>query len=204
MGRLLLLAIAAIVVTSGLAVVAAVVLGLLIFIGGPGAVEFCDDRAVLVDSSQADTFQRKWDAFNDTLDGGEPASVVFDESEVSSRAVAFLEEKDAPLEDVLICLFKDEGEASGKVTIPGIDGVPVLGAIFGDLNFRIAGTVDLSGDSPEVVISNIDVGSVPGPIADRFEGLIRGIANDQLDDLEIEHRYRLGIGDGVALIGGEP
>ncbi len=56
--------------------------------------------ALSVSAANAASFQQKWDDFDALLDGGTPSSVVFNESEVSSRANQyFTEESDLDLID---------------------------------------------------------------------------------------------------------
>ena len=191
--RAFLYMVLALVVVFGVSVIAAVVIALLALMGSVGACGG-DTRLVEVSPSLATQFQDKWDAFNDSLEAGQPATVVFNESEVTSRGTTFLEEKDAPISGLKVCLNPGEGEATAKIDVP----------FFGDVDVMVRGTVDLSGSTPKVDIRDIQVGGVPDFIADRIKGQIRSVINDQLDDLDIEHRYDLQIGAGQASISGQP
>ena len=193
MGRAFLYLVLTLVLVFGVGIVAAIAIVLLALMGSAGA---CGGDQRLVESSPAlaAQFQGKWDGFNASLEAGQPARVVFDESEVTSRGTAFLEEKNAPISGLKVCLNAGEGEASGKVDLP----------FFGDMDVKVRGTVDLRGGTPKVDIRDIQVGGVPGFVADRVKGRIRSVINDQLDDLDIEHRYDLSIGEGAASIAGQP
>src|SRR5574341_1872671 len=112
-------------------------------------------RGVSNDSSVAATWDSKWDTFDGQLDGGQSAKVTFSESEVTARATAFLKEKDAPVEDVIICFHNGDAEARGKVKLPALGDIPVLGSAF-ETNVKLRGTMDMSGEHPQIVITKIE------------------------------------------------
>ena len=188
--RLVLAAIGAIV---GVVVVLVVLVVLAAFVGSPGG---CDsgDREVQISSALAQQLQAKLDRFDEQLDAGQPASFTFDESEATSRGHEFLEEKDAPIEDLKVCFNPEGPSASGKVSA-------ALGL---DLDVKVSGKVNLSGEHPRVDDIDIDAGRVPGFITGGLEGLIKDVINDQLDHIDIEHRLTITFTEGTATLSGQP
>jgi hypothetical protein len=163
------------------------------FVGSPGE---CDsgDREVVVNSALAQQLQDKLDTFDEQLDAGQAASFTFDESEATSRGIEFLEENNAPIDDLKVCFNSDGPSASGKVSaVAGLD-----------LDVKASGKVDLSGAHPRVDDLNIDVGKVPGFVTGGLEGLIKGVINDQLDHIDVEHRLTITFGEGTATLSGQP
>ena len=177
----------------GVVVVVVVVVVVMAFVGSPGE---CDSggRDVQVSSALAAQLQAKLDDFDDQLDAGQAASITFDESEATSRGQEYLDDKDAPIEDVKICFNPQGPSASGKVTVVG--GL--------NLDVKVSGTVDLSGDHLRVEDLDIDVGQVPGFLPGGLEGLVEDVINDQLDDIGSEHRLSITFGAGTATLSGQP
>jgi hypothetical protein len=157
-----------------------------------------DDPALAAD------WQASWDAFNAALDAGQESSVSFDESHVTSRANTFLDEKDVPVvSDVTICFGDGTAEAYGKAEVPGLAGVPIFGGLF-DAKARIRGTMDLSGSEPMIEIDDLDVGNVPGPVANRVRDRIEDAVNDALADFDVEHHYTVTFTEGLVTVAGTP
>lgn len=181
----------------GVVIVVPVVVAVALFaaavLGSPGD---CDsgDRQVNVSSADAAAFQAKLDDLNDQLDAGRPASFQFTESEATSRAVQFLEEHDAPIDNLKVCFRENQASASGTIDMP-----------FGpDADAKLTGTLDLSGDTPKLNV-DIDVGSVPGFVTGAVEWLVERIADDQLTEIDLEeHDYSLEFGEGTATLSGTP
>jgi hypothetical protein len=188
--RLVLAAIGGIVTVVVVLVVLVVVMA---FAGSPGE---CDsgDREVQVNPAAAQQFQAKLDQFDEQLDAGQPASITFDESEATSRGREFLDERDAPIDDLKICLNPEGPSASGRVDV----------AIGLDLDVKVSGSADLTGAHPRVDDIDIDVGRVPGFIPGGLEGLVEDVINDQLDHIDIEHRLSISFGEGTATLSGQP
>jgi hypothetical protein len=188
--RLVLAVVGGIVGVVTLVVVLAV---LAAFAGSPGE---CDsaDREVVVSSALAEALQDKLDTFDEQLDAGQAASFTFDESEATSRGIEFLEENNAPIDDLKVCFNSDGPSASGKVSaVAGLD-----------LDVKASGNVDLSGEHPRVDDLDIDVGRVPGFVTGGLEGLIKDVINDQLDHIDVEHRLTITFGEGTATLSGQP
>lgn len=184
----------ALLVLVGAVAAAAAVLLLLAVLGSVGECGG-EGRLVVITAEHSSAFQGKWDMFDATLDGGNPATVSFNESEVTSRATAYLEEKDAPIKGLKVCIYPGEGEASGKIKTP----------FFGlEVSALVRGTVDLSGAQPKAEISEIKIGGAPGFVSGLIEGFVGGLIDDQLEDIDLEHRYSLDLADGTANVGGQP
>ena len=188
--RLVLAIVGAVV---GVVVVLAALTALAAFVGSPGE---CDsgDREVESSSALAQQFQAKLDDFEAELDAGQAASFTFDESEATSRGREFLEEENAPIEDLKVCFNPEGPSASGKLSA-------VLGL---DVTVKVSGDLDLSGEHPRIDDLDIDIGSVPGFITDGLEGIVKGVINDQPDHIDVEHQLSMTFGEGTATLSGQP
>ena len=188
--RLVLAAVGAITGVVTLVVVLAV---LAAFVGSPGE---CDsgDREVVVSSALAQQLQDKLDTFDEQLDAGQAASFTFDESEATSRGQQFLDDENAPIDDLKICFHPEGPSASGKLSA-------VLGL---DVTVKVSGDLDLSGEHPRIDDLDIDIGSVPGFITGGLEGIVKGVINDQPDHIDVEHQLSITFGEGTATLSGQP
>jgi hypothetical protein len=181
-------------VLLGIAAVVAVVGFLLAITGGPGA---CTPGGgpVTVSQAQAEAFQTKWRAFEDTLDGGSPATVTFTESEITSRAKERLDEVGRDFRDLRVCVRQARAEATAKLDLPGFAG----------FQGRVVGSVDLTTPHPVVRIDDVSVGSVPGLLMGPFEGLLERALDKVLENVDLEHRaYTITLTDGAVRIDGRP
>jgi hypothetical protein len=160
--------------------------------GGPDECEAGGGPIVVSDAS-AEAFDRKWDAFEAALDGGSPASVAFNESEVTSRVDAWNDEKDI-FEEIRVCIHDGYGEATGA-----LDGAGVV-----DAAFRITGTVELAGEHPAVHIDDGDLGNVPGPLLAALEDLAEHPIEEALDEIDLDHDYTMTYTEGEVRIDGRP
>ena len=163
------------------------------FVGSPGG---CDsgDREVQTSDALAQQFQGKLDAFNDQLDAGQAASFTFDESEATSRGRQFLEDENAPIEDLKVCFNPEGPSASGNLSA-------ALGL---DVSVKVSGHLDFSGEHPRVDDLDIDVGGAPGFITGGFEGIVQDVINDQLAHIDSEHQLAITFGEGTATLSGQP
>jgi len=188
--RLVLAAVGAI---TGVVVLVVVLTALAAFAGSPGE---CDsgEREVEVSSALAQQLQDKLDDFDERLDAGQAASFTFDESEATSRGREFLEEKNAPIDDLKVCFNPEGPSASGKLSA-------VLGL---DVKAKVTGALDLNSEHPRLDDLDIDVGGVPGFITRRIEGVIEDVINDQLDHIDVEHQLEITFGEGTATLSGQP
>lgn len=181
----------------GLAIAVVIVLAVLLavaaFAGSPGG---CDSAGRKVESSAAlaDQLQAKLDQFEAQLDAGQAASFTFDESEATSRSRRFLEDVNAPIADLKICLNPDGPSASG-----GLDAVLGL-----DVTAKVSGDIFLDGEHPRLDNLEIEVGSVPGFVAGGFEDAVTDVINDQLEQISIEHQLTISFGEGTATLSGQP
>ena len=188
--RLVLMAIGAAV---GLVVVLAVVVLVAAFTGSPGE---CDsgDREVESSPALAEQLQAKLDVLDAQLDAGQAASISLDESEATSRGRQFLEDENAPIADLKICLNPDGPSASGS-----------LDAVLGlDVTAKVSGDIFLDGEHPRVEDVDIDVGAVPGFAAGGFEGAVEDVINDQLEHISLDHQLTITFGEGTATLSGQP
>lgn len=172
----------------------AVALFLMAILGNPGSCED-EERPISDTLESAVAFQLKWDRLNDTLDAGQVSTFVFSESEVTSRARLWVDERDVPVSDLFVCFSTEGGAASGQVDVPFIPG---------DVDVLIRGTVNLRGERPEVEIDEIEVGSLPGPLANLVKGFIDALIDDQEEELGLDHDYGVAFGEGEVTIGGQP
>ncbi len=171
------------------------VLGGLAITGGPADCQ-PGGGPIVVSDALSDTFQQKWDEFDATLDAGSPDSVTFSESEVTSRAVAWINNEDGPdFDDARICIHDGYGEATGTLEGPG----------FLDVKFMLRGTVELAGSRLLTVIEDVDMGNIPDPLHWWFDGQADGPIEEGLDDLGLEpHTYTVTLTEGSVTVEGQP
>lgn len=137
-------------VLGGAGIGLVIVGGVLVMTGNPKP---CADRQIPVSPAAAQALKEKWDAFAAQAAGG-PANVTFNESEVTSRGVEYLNEKDVPLNDLQVYLCPDGyGEATGTIN-----------ALGRDINVLIRGTLDLSADQPRIDVEKIEAGNLPSGV----------------------------------------
>jgi hypothetical protein len=160
-------------------------------------------REVVTDPGLAAQFQTRWDEFQAQLDAGNPASVTFEESELTSRAQQWVDETDAPLDDVTICIYDGIAEARAVADIPYASEVPVIGGVY-ETNVRATGRIDLSGENPEVVIVDFEAGDIPEWATDPIQDDIEEAINDRLADYDIVHDYTVTYREGQLEIAGQP
>ena len=178
-----------------LTVVLGGVLGVLAISGGP---DDCTPAGgpIVVSDALSDTFQQKWDDFDATLDAGSPASVTFNESEVTSRAVNWINNEGGPdFDDAQVCIHDGYGEATGTLRSWGIF----------DVKFKLRGTVELRGNRLLIDIEDIDIGSVPDPLHLWLEGQLEDPIEEGLDNLGLEpHAYTVILTEGSVTVEGQP
>jgi len=176
----------------GLLVIFAIVVGALAATGGPSP---CTPGGgpIEVDQANSDAAQEKWDALEEDLDAGTPSSVSFNESELSSRANTYVEEHDAPFDDLLVCVYDGVGEASGTLSILGFDA-----------KFKVRGNVDLSGDHPGAEVDELEIGNVPGWLTGGVERVVNRALDDVMDDVDLDHQYTSTLSEGTATVDGQP
>jgi hypothetical protein len=186
-----LLALVALGAVAGVLAVAGVALAVT---GGPGSCAL-GGGPITVDDQQAEEFRRKWRNFEDTVDGGSPASVTFNESEVTSRAQQRLADDASGLHDLRVCLHDGYAEATSTLDVPA----------FFNVEGRVTGSIDLHSPHAHARVDDIAVGSVPGPLLEPSEALLRRALDEVLDDIGVEDRaYTVTFTEGAVLVEATP
>ncbi len=174
--------------------IAAVVFFFLAITGSPGDCR-SDERTVTTSFQFAADYEEKWDGLEAALDAGQPASATFSESELTSRASVWLQEQDAPIEDIMICFGDGTAATSAKIDIPFVPG---------DIDVLARGSLILTGTVADSEITDLEVGGIPGPLTDLVEDFINNIIEDQTEDLDLDHSYSLTFTEGAVTISGTP
>jgi hypothetical protein len=174
--------------------VAAIVLFIIAVAGSPGECE-SDGREIESSTEAAFEFQRKWDQFNSALDAGQPSTVLFSESEVTSRARLWVDEHDLPVEDLRLCFNPEGGSASAKLDIP---------FFWGDVDVLVAGRMELIGDHPVAVVDEIEIGGMPSLLTGPVEDLVKELIDDETAKINLDHDYGVAFGEGEVTVSGQP
>jgi hypothetical protein len=169
---------------------------ILAFSNGPGQ---CTPGGgpITVNAANAEKFDQKWDDLDAVLDSGSPSSITLNESEISSRADRyFTEEQDLDFRDVRVCIHDGYGEASG--TLDAILGLQV--------EIKLKGTMDLTGDAPKLEIDDLEFGKVPGWLVDTADAIYsaENDIDEALEDIELKHTYTPTLTEGQVQIDGVP
>ena len=193
--------------------VAAVGIGLLLtalFVtGGPSTDLVCTDsvsgseRPVRSTVALSDELQARLDRLDDRLDAGSAGQVSLTESDATSRALLFALEEDLPISELVIC-FHDNGVIEGRAQVDLGELVGALGILGGSVKAEANVTVDTSGGTIRVDLTNFSVGNVPGFATDLAEGPLEDLINEALADEGIEHVYSLGVQEIEAVLSGTP
>ncbi len=174
--------------------IAAVAFFFVAIAGSPGTCED-ESRPITTSLQLAAAFQEKWDGLEASLTAGQAAVETFTESEVTSRADLWLEEHDAPIEEILICFGDGTASASAKIDIPFVPG---------DIDVLARGTLNLTGSAADADVQDLEVGGLPGPLTDLVENFINNVIEDQTEDLDLDHTYTLLFTEGQVTISGVP
>lgn len=173
----------------------ALVLFFLAITGSPGSCR-SNNRPITSSPEAAAAFQLKWDQLDATLGAGQVSTIVFDESEATSRARLWLAgHGDVPVSDVYVCFSADRGSASGKLDLPFVPG---------DVDVLVRGRLDLTGTKPKVKIEEIKAGRLPGPLTGLVKSVVSQLIDDQTKDVTLKHDYGIAFGDGQATVSGQP
>ncbi|HEY8171476.1 MAG TPA: hypothetical protein VIH21_00190 [Dehalococcoidia bacterium] len=165
---------------------------LLTFKGTPGNCG--GNRPIENNPGLAFAYDDRWFDFNTTLTSGLPATLAVTESEATSRAQLFLDSASAPIDSVRLCFTDGGADINGTLDTP----------FGGDIAVRVGGTADLSGQHPKAEITSMRIGGLPAFVTRPFRGLVSGIIDDQLDDVELDHRLTVDLHEGEAVVRGEP
>lgn len=175
-----------------LVVVVAVVVvgGVLAFTGGPGACTPGSAGGITISDANAQAFDQKWDTFNSALDGGSPATVDFNESEISS----FVDrEIGSPFSDPQVCIHGGFGEGTATLDFLGLNA-----------KIKVKGNMELSGQHPKALIDDIEVGNVPGFITGAIESFVEDAIEEETNKVDLEHPMTPTLTEGSALLDGQP
>jgi hypothetical protein len=163
--------------------------GVLVMTGNP---QPCADREIAVSPAASQSMKDKWDAFTAQAAAG-PATVTFNESEVTSRGVEYLNEKDVPLNDLQVYLCPDGyGEATGT-----------MNALGRDINVLIRGTLDPSSDPPRIDVQKIEAGNLPSGVATRIVNGILDRSGVKTLDVDV-NITGISFADAEATLEGSP
>jgi hypothetical protein len=160
-------------------------------------------RDAVTSPELAAQFQQRWDAFEAQLDAGSPASVTFEEGELTSRVSQWVNDTGASLNDVTICIYDGKAEGRATAEIPYLAKVPILGNVY-ETDVRVLGRIDLIGEHPEITVVELDAGDIPDWAVDPIQDDLEDIVNDRLADYDIEHDYTVTYREGQLEISGQP
>ena len=169
-----------------------VLLALGAFLIVTGAPKTCSDREIApISAAVAAELDERWDQFSIDI-ATAATSIDITESEATSRARQYIEDRDVPLDDLSVYFCGDgKGQLAGKVEALGIDA-----------GFVVTGHLDLTGARPVVQLDSLHAGNLPGFISDAvFDFLL----DDDARTLELDENL-LGseISDGLIIISGGP
>jgi hypothetical protein len=121
-----------------------------------------------------------------------PAEITVTESEATARGRQYVDDEDVPLHDFRVYFCDDgKGQLAGTVEALGID-----------VKFVVTAHLDIDGDRPVVELDSVDVGNMPGFVADTVLGIL---LSDHARTLELdEHLTGTQISDGQIVISGAP
>jgi hypothetical protein len=178
-----------VITAAGVLIVVVVVAGAALAVtGGPGP---CTPGGgpITVNDATAQAFDNKWEALNNTLDNGSPATANFTESEVSS----FVDrESGSTFSDVRICIHDGFGEATAEMDFIGLSA-----------KIKVTGNVAF-GEHPEAVDVDIEVGNVPSVFTNLVEGLIEDLIDEEPKKVDLDHSYSSLPTEGNGQIDGVP
>jgi len=170
------------------AIIGSVLIGaILVFTGKPSP---CVDRFIPVSAAASARTDDKWDAFKAQAASGN-ATVTYTEIEITSRGVAYLDEKDVPLSDLQV-FFCPRGYAEATGTIRGLGR---------DINVLVRGTLDLSGTKPRIHIMSVRAGNLPAFVATRLVNQVLDRSDVKTLNLSVPLKS-VAIADGTATLTG--
>ena len=173
---------------------AAVGLFVVAIAGSPGTCE-AEDRPISFEPLHAVSFQQTWDDLDAALSDGSPSTIMLTEDEATARARVWADEVDVPATNLFVCFTADGAAASGNIDLPFFPG---------DVDVLVRGSVELRGEHPEVTIDDLEMGGLPGPVADVVKGRIISLIEDQAEKVTLSHDYGLAFGEGEVTVSGQP
>ena len=178
----------AIAVLLGALLGAAIIGAILVFTGKPTP---CADRTIPTSAAASTEMRARWDAFTDQASAG-PASITYNEEEITSRGVDYIDEKDLPVENLQVYLCPNGlGEGTGTITTPGRK-----------INVLVRGTLDLSGPKPVIHVRDIEAGNLPSAVGTRVVNAALGSGWKTLNMKA--HLTGIQISDGEVALDGAP
>lgn len=182
----------------GIVVIGAPIAALGLFVvavtGEPGTCE-ADERPIVVSDEAAAAYVSAWDSFEAALDAGQPATVSFTETEVTSRARQWLEERDSPIHDLLVCFSDGAASASAKIDLPFVPG---------DADVLVDGTLVLTDEHAVANIDELEVGGLPTLLSEPIQSFVDDVIEDEAVDLVLQHDYELSFSEGSVTVSGQP
>ena len=179
-------------VISGFFFGAVVLVALSVFLVVTGSPDTCSDREITpISEAVAAQLDDRWDQFSADI-AAAASSIDVTESEATSRARQYIEDEDVPVDDLRVYFCDDgTGQLAGQIEALGID-----------IDFVVTGHLEISGDQPVAELDSIDIGNMPGFVADTVFGIL---LNDDARTLELDENL-LGseISDGLIRINGGP
>jgi hypothetical protein len=169
--------------------------GVLAATGGPEPCQAGGSGEIVVNDANAAAFQQKWDAFAGQLNAGQPATVTFNESEVTSRANQWARDETIDFDDdIRICIYDGSGEATAT-----------FGGGWVDSKVSVTGTVTFDGADLKADVDDVEIGNLPGFMTGPIEGTVEDAIQSALDDIELdEHTYTVTLTAGQATVNGTP
>ena len=143
------LAIMIVAIIAGVVIAVIGIIAALILIGSP---KVCADRVIPISAEAVNILTSNWDAFKAQA-ATRQAFVTLTETEVTSRAVRWVEDEGIELENLQVFLCQG-GYAEATATFVGAPGPSV--------NLLVRGTLELAGERPEIDIQQVGVGNLPG------------------------------------------
>jgi hypothetical protein len=172
-----------VIILGGLGTIIGLILvgAILIFTGSPSP---CAARSIQYSAAASQELRANFKAL--AARGG---TGNFNETQATSRGIDYINEKDAPVEDLQV-YFCPGGyaEATGKVKILGMKSKVV-----------VRGTLDLSGPQPQIDIQSVRAGNLPSAAARPVVNAILNAGN--LKTLDIAERItQLQYSDGSVAV----
>lgn len=186
---------------SGIFVLSLAIVGLGVFLvltgspkicaAGPNSSRVGDEIRPSPSAALAAQLNLNWEDFSFDSETS-LATIRITESEATSRARQFVEQEDVPIEDVRVYFCDDgTGQIAGRVEALGVDA-----------EFVVTGSLDVNGDQAVLIVDSVNVGNMPGFIAD---AVFDTILNEGLRTLELsENLTQVEITDGLITITGTP
>jgi hypothetical protein len=158
-------------------------------------------REVENSDALADSFDESLSEAQEAVRSGQgSAEATFSEGEVSSRAAAYLEARDVPLEDLVICFHDGSAEASATIEVPRLHGIPIVGEEVFTMYASATGTINFEGERPSLQIDEVDAGHMPDFVEDEIASQVEDEINDHIDDLVLEFNYEVTFTEGQATL----